>query len=121
MAKEFLTVKEVAQLLSCSVRSIYYNIENGTINAVNLGQRMTRVRRSDIDKLFNFSSPKLLVEEEEPLQYEIDDCYTLTEVRNKYGISEKALYDVVKRNNIPKIKKGWYVYVPKKIINDLLN
>jgi len=52
-AKEFLTVREVAQLLNCSVRSAYYYIENGTISAVNLGQRMTRIKRSEIDKLFN--------------------------------------------------------------------
>jgi len=52
-AKEFLTVREVAQLLNCSIRSAYYYIENGTISAVNLGQRMTRIKRSEIDKLFN--------------------------------------------------------------------
>ena len=51
--KEFLTVREVARLLNCSVRSTYYYIESGTIKAVNLGQRITRVKRSEIDKLFN--------------------------------------------------------------------
>jgi excisionase family DNA binding protein len=51
-AKEFLTVREVAQLLNCSIRSAYYHIESGTIKAVNLGQRITRVKRSEIDKLF---------------------------------------------------------------------
>lgn len=52
-AKEFLTVREVAQLLNCSVRSAYYYIESGNIRAVNLGERMTRVKRSEIDKLFS--------------------------------------------------------------------
>lgn len=51
-AKEFLTVKEVAILLNCSVRTVYYYIESGNIEAVNLGQRLTRVKRSEIDKLF---------------------------------------------------------------------
>lgn len=51
-AKEFLTVREVARLLNCSVRSAYYYIDNGIIKAVNLRQRMTRVKRSEIDKLF---------------------------------------------------------------------
>ncbi|MFI0429222.1 helix-turn-helix domain-containing protein [Mariniflexile sp. HMF6888] len=51
-AKEFLTVREVAQLLNCSIRSAYYYIKSGTISAVNLGERMTRVKRSEIDKLF---------------------------------------------------------------------
>ena len=119
-AKEFLTVKEVAQLLNCSIRTIYYYIENGTINAVNLGQRMTRVKRSDIDYLFKESIISPEIEIRSTVTYKIEDCYTLTEVQKKYGISEKALYEVVKRNNIPKIKKGWYAYVPKTLIDNIL-
>ena len=49
-AKEFLTVRDTATLLSCSVRTAYRLIENGTIKAVNLAERMTRVKRSDLDK-----------------------------------------------------------------------
>jgi excisionase family DNA binding protein len=54
-AKEFLTVKNIATLLNCSIRSVYYNIENGKIKAINLGERIIRVKRSDIDKLFDQS------------------------------------------------------------------
>lgn len=55
-AKEFLTVREVSILLNCSVRSAYYYIESGTIKAVNLGQRITRIKRSEIDKLFEINT-----------------------------------------------------------------
>jgi len=119
-AKEFLTVREVAQLLNCSVRSAYYYIESGTISAVNLGQRMTRVKRSEIDKLFQ-SNGKPLTKEAEPIQYDIKDCYTINEVLGKYSISETALHNLIKRQSIPKIKKGWYAYVPKQIIDKLLS
>lgn len=118
-AKEFLTVREVAQLLNCSVRSAYYYIESGTISAVNLGQRMTRVKRSEIDKLFqNNCQPQSI--EPEPIQYDIKDCYTITEVQNKYRVSESTVYQLINRNSIPKIKKGRYAYVPKQIIDELL-
>ncbi|WP_339728687.1 helix-turn-helix domain-containing protein [Maribacter stanieri] len=50
--KEFLTVKETAILLSCSVKSIYRSINDGRIKVTNLGDRMTRIKRSDIDDLF---------------------------------------------------------------------
>jgi len=50
--KEFLTVREVSQLLNCSVRTTYNWIECGTIKSLNLGQRMTRVKRAEIDSLF---------------------------------------------------------------------
>lgn len=118
-AKEFLTVREVARLLNCSVRSAYYYIESGTIKAVNLGQRITRVKRSEIDKLFE--QPQPIIPQPEQKQFDISDCYNLTEVQDKYGISETALQNLIKRNSIPKIKKGWFAYVPKTVIDKLLN
>lgn len=51
-AKEFLTVKEVASLLNCSIRSVYLHIGKKRIKAVNLSQRLTRIKRTDIDQLF---------------------------------------------------------------------
>lgn len=88
-AKEFLTVREVARLLNYSVRSVYYYIESRTIKAVNLGQRITRVKRSEIDKLFE--QPQPVTPQPEQIQFDIADCYTLTEVQDKYGISKRAL------------------------------
>lgn len=118
-SKEFLTVRDVAQLLNCSVRSVYYHIESGSISAVNLGQRITRVKRTEIDKLFE-TNDKPKVSKYEAIQYDIKDCYNLKEIREKYGISDGALHRVIVRNNIPKIKKGWYAYVPKNFIDKLL-
>jgi excisionase family DNA binding protein len=118
-AKEFLTVREVARLLNCSVRSAYYYIESGTIKAVNLGQRITRVKRSEIDKLFE--QPQPVIPQPEQKQFDIADCYSLTEVQDKYGILETALHNLIKRNSIPKIKKGWFAYVPKTVIDKLLS
>ncbi len=118
-AKEFLTVREVARLLNCSVRSAYYYIESGTIKAVNLGQRITRVKRSEIDKLFE--QPQPVTPQPEQMQFDISDCYNLTEVQSKYGISETAVQSLIKRNSIPKIKKGWFAYVPKTVIDKLLS
>ncbi len=121
-AKEFLTVRDIATLLNCSVRSVYYYIESGTIRATNLGQRITRVKRSELDKLFEQPRPVTPQPESQPeqKQFDITDCYTITEVQNKYGISETAVQDLIKRNGIPKIKKGWFAYVPKTIIDKLL-
>ena len=117
-AKEFLTVRDVATLLNCSVRSVYYYIESGKLKAVNLSQRITRVKRSDLDNLFEQPQP---TPPPVPIQYDISDCYNLTEIQGKYRISEKALHEVIKRNSIPKIKKGWYAYVPKTLIDMILS
>jgi excisionase family DNA binding protein len=120
--KEFLTVPEVARLLNCSTRSIYYHIRSGNINAGNLAQRLTRIRRTDLNKLFEKqqsteAEPKV---EQENLDIQISDCYSLDEVRKKYGISDKALYTLIKRNGLVKLKKGSKAYVPKKLIDNIL-
>lgn len=120
-AKEFLTVREVARLLNCSVRSAYYYIETGTIKAVNLGQRITRVKRSDIDKLFEQPRTPQPIDATEQTNFDFSESYSTLEVRNKYGISESALQNLIKRNNIPKKKRGWFAYVPKTVIDNLLS
>jgi excisionase family DNA binding protein len=114
--KEFLTVREVSRLLNCSIRSAYYYIESGSINSFNLGQRITRVKRSDIDKLFEH--PKVVLPQKVDL--DITECYSISEIHVKYGISETGLQNLIKRHQIPKIKKGWFVYVSKVEIEKYL-
>lgn len=118
-AKEFLTVPEVAKLLGCSVRSVYYFIQKGKISAINLGERMTRVQRTEIDKLFQDNS-KAPIKEPEPKKYEVEECYTLKEVQEKYGVGEATVQQIIKRFNIPRMKLGWYAYVPKEMIDKIL-
>ena len=50
-AKEFLSVKDIALLLGCSTRTAYRLIDKGKIRAVNLSERLTRVKRSELNKL----------------------------------------------------------------------
>jgi excisionase family DNA binding protein len=118
-AKDFLTVRDAAQLLNCSIRTTYRLIEIGNIKAVNLSQRKTIIKRSDIDKLFE--QPQAITPQPEQPQIDILECYTISEVLGKYRISETALYNLIKRESVPKIKKGLYTYVPKSIIDKLLS
>jgi excisionase family DNA binding protein len=50
-AKEFLSVKDIALLLGCSIRTAYRLIDTGKIRAVNLSERLTRVKRSELNKI----------------------------------------------------------------------
>ena len=43
-----------------------------------------------------------------------------TSTSNMYRLSQKALYELIKRNHIPKLKQGKFVYVPKAAIDQLL-
>lgn len=126
-AKEFLSIKEVSQLVGISRRTVYRLIEQGDLKKIKIGSR-TIIKRSSINCLMNREEKvKVPDQQAEGLKdskqagaFDINECYTLTEVQRKYGVSEKALQSIIKRNNIPKMKKGWYAYVPKEFIDELL-
>jgi excisionase family DNA binding protein len=122
-AREFLTVTQVSKLIGCSRQNVYNLINTGKLKATNILLKKTIVKRSDLDKLFkeptNRTQPEGIPETQK--QFNISECYNLTEVQDKYGISEKALNNLIKRNSIPKIKNGWFAYVPKTKIDNLLS
>lgn len=120
-AKEFLTVRDTATLLNISIRSVYYYIENGYIEAVNLGQRITRIKRSALDKLFEKPQPitPQYDNKTDAEKYDLADCYNKEQVKVKYGISESTFRNLMIKNKIPKIQKGKFVYVPKILIDNL--
>jgi excisionase family DNA binding protein len=116
-SKEVLTVRDVSVLLGCSIRTAYRLIDNGTIKAVNLAERLTRVKRSELNKLLE--QPKRQPEPKK-VDFDISECYTISEVQQKFNISSGALYNLIKRNNVPKLNKGKFVFVPKSIIDTLM-
>lgn len=122
--KEFLTVKQVAQLLDFSVRTLYRIINEKKINAVNISQRKTLIRRKDIDALFEKQNPdyEIVIRpvEKNEIQPDIKECYTITEIQTKYNISSGALYNLIKRNNIYKFKVGKFTYISKTDIETIM-
>ena len=122
-AKEFLSVTQVSKLIGCSRQNVYNLINTGKLKATNILLKKTIVQRSDLDKLFEQPRTVAPQPEKQPkqMQFNISECYNLTEVQSKYGISETAVQNLIKRNSIPKIKKGWFAYVPKTVIDKLLS
>jgi excisionase family DNA binding protein len=115
--REFLTVKMAAKLLGTSEKIVYGMIASGKIRSANLSKRKTVIYRQDIDNLFKL--PEIVPGAEK--EADIDDCYHMAEAQAKFSISEKALYDLIKRNNIKKFQSGWYTYVPKKALDQIFN
>jgi excisionase family DNA binding protein len=117
--KEFLTVTETAALLSSSRQTIYNLINAGKIKAVNIKFKKTLISRREVDKLFLMPDAPVIPRIEDEIK--VEACYFIGEIQEKYGISEKALYDLINRHGLPKLKLGKYTYVPKSKIDQLLN
>lgn len=133
-AKAFLSIADTCILIGISRRTVYRMIERGELITGKAGKR-TIIRRSDLEQLL-FEKPRTFTpqpigiaesqkQEKNKLAkgggFEISECYNLSEIQNKYGISETTVQNLIRRNNIPKIKKGWFAYVPKTIIDKLLS
>tara|TARA_R110002126_G_scaffold286314_3_gene437927 strand:+ start:7331 stop:7867 length:537 start_codon:yes stop_codon:yes gene_type:complete len=115
--KEFLSVAEVALLFSCNKKTVYRMIENKTLNAVNLNHRLTKIRRKDIEGIFNTTKPKPNKEN----NLDITDCYSIAEIKAKYKVSDNGLRAMAKRNNLSKTYVQKFAYYSKKEIDTLFS
>jgi len=113
-AREFLTVMQVSKLIGCSKQNVYKLINTGKLKASNILIKKTIVKRSEIDKLFE---EKVKPNKLKPLN--VSDCFSISEVQEKFKVSQSALQKILKRNNVQKMQKGKFVYVSKVIINDI--
>ena len=96
---EFLSPAQCAKLIGVCRRSLYYYLESNSIPCYQFMGK-TRIRRSDIEKLFdqNIEYIKRPAREKNP----ITEFYTSSELIQKFNISNSWLFKVAKENNIPK-------------------
>ena len=113
--KEFLKVNEVAKLFSCSKQTVYRMIKAKEINAVNLHLKATRIRRKDIERLFEQPKSK------QPEVLTPGDCYTMEQLTEKYKVSRNTVYGYGRKHNIKRIKRNSITYYSKADIDNLFN
>ena len=109
--KEFLTPTEVSSFLGVGRTSIYRYIRNGKIKVLRFDGK-TLIRRSDIDKMFDYITVCEInkLKEKTP----ITEFYTTAEIKEKYGVKESWIFKVAKDNNIPKTFSRGKTYWSKK-------
>lgn len=113
-SKEYISVRELAVLLGCGKDTIYRMIKNNEIKAINLNKKLTRIRRKDVEGLFETkSTPK----PKTPLT--IENCYYMEEITSKYKVSRNTVYSLASKHNIRKLKKDKYSLYSKADIDKL--
>jgi predicted DNA-binding transcriptional regulator AlpA len=117
---EYLNTQKVALLLGVSRNLIYHLINTGKLNAYNLSIRKTILLKKDIDLLFQTRLLLVMPNSELPKIPKTTDCYNMGELHAKFGMSESAIYNLIKRYGIAKFHIGRFTYVTKKSINPFL-
>ena len=120
--REYISVKEAVAMFGVERNTLYRLIKSGRIPAVNIGTRIIRIKRSDMENRF-LTRPESIAEKERPIpklySMEPEDCYTITQVCEKYHINDSSVWAHVRKYSIPSRQIGNYVYVPKQEIDNL--
>lgn len=120
--REFISVKEAVAIYGVERQTLYRLLRKGIIPCINIGERMTRIRRADLESMFP-KRPVAQAIKEAPLpklySLEPEDCYTIGEVCEKYHINDSSVWTHVRKYSIPSRQIGNFVYVPKEEIDKL--
>ena len=119
--RPYISVAEAVALFGISRNSLYRLINNGTIPAINMGQRLTRISRAHLEASFPLieEQPKELPVTPASFKFDESDCYTIGQITDIYGVSESTVYKAIRKQSIPSWQRGNYVYVPKVEIDKL--
>ncbi len=119
--RPYISVAEAVALFGVSRNSLYRLINNGTIPAINMGQRLTRISRAHLEASFPLieEQPKELPVSPASFKFDESDCYTIGQITDIYGVCESTVYKAIRKQSIPSCQRGNYVYVPKVEIDKL--
>lgn len=126
ISKDITKRNEIACSSTSYTLFVFYGlilmIRRGQIPSINIGTRLTRINRKDLEKMFvKRPIAKHIKETPLPKKYSLEpeDCYTIGEVCEKYHINDSSVWAHVRKYSIPSRQIGNYVYVPKEEIDNL--
>ena len=121
-SREFISIPEATIMFGISKDTLHRLIKRGIITGVNLGVRLTRVKRLDLENLFSsVEIPNNSKEIPEKPNFEVGNCYTISEASAKFHADPSTVYNAIKRNKIPTKQVGSFVYVPKNLIDEIFD
>lgn len=120
-SRDYIKVSEAYALFDISRYTLYMLIRKGTVSYVNAGEKMIRVSKEELMKMFPLRKEQLKNVKSEPKLYSLEpeDCYTIGELCKKYHMNDSTAYTQIRKYSIPTRQIGNYVYVPKKEIDEL--
>lgn len=117
----YISVPEAIALFGVAKSTLYRLVRQKRIPAINLGTRLVRIDRAAIEEMFPIRQTPLKKEKPTAKLYSLEpqDCYTIGEIAQKFGISDSTVYKHIRKFSIPTRQIGNYVYAPKNEIDNL--
>ena len=107
-----------------SRETLYRLIRTERIPYINIGTRLIRLQRADLEERFEHRSA-VLAKETKPLpklyRLEPEDCYTVSEVSELFKVSASTVYSAIRRYSVPMRQISKNVYIPKIEMNNIFD
>lgn len=123
-SQEYLSVKQAVSMYGVSRETLYRLIRTERIPYINIGTRLIRLQRADLEERFEHRSA-VLAKETKPLpklyRLEPEDCYTVSEVSELFKVSASTVYSAIRRYSVPMRQISKNVYIPKIEMNNIFD
>ena len=114
-SKEVLSIKDAATYLDVSRQTIYNWLNNGIIVGKRMTNRKVFILKSDLLTLFEsnqvYEKPKAIERKT------ITEFYTIQEIKDKFNVGNTWVFNIIKKNKIPKTQCHGKTQVSKKHID----
>ena len=118
--RPYISVPEAIAIYGVAKSTLYRLIRQGHIPAINLGTRLLRIDRQKLESIFPIRQEQKK-EESQPMLFDLslENCYTISEVAEKYNLSIPTVSNHIRKHGIPMRHQGKSIYVPKTEIHKL--
>lgn len=118
--RPYISVPEAIAIYGVAKSTLYRLIRQGYIPAINLGTRLLRIDRQKLESIFPIRQEQKK-EEPKPMLFDLsfENCYTITEIAEKYDLSLTTVCNHIRKYGIPMRHQGKSIYVPKTEIDKL--
>ena len=118
--RPYISVPEAIAIYGVAKSTLYRLIRQGHIPAINLGTRLLRIDRQKLESIFPIRQEQKK-EESQPMLFDLslENCYTISEVAEKYNLSIPTVSNHIRKHGIPMRHQGKSIYVPKAEIHKL--
>ena len=120
-SRDYISIPEAEALCGVSKTTLYRLVRKGEIHSINIGQRLTRIKKSELLEHFPLREEPINRQIALPKLYnmEPENCYTIGEICKKYKINDSSVWAQVRKYGIPSRQIGNFVYVPKEEFDKL--
>lgn len=109
--KPYLSIAEAGRLLGLSRQTIYRYIYSGTLRAYRISSQRSIVRREYIEQML---AERPYEKRQARREVVLTELYTTDEACKAYDISRTTLFEIAKRENIPRTNKRAKTYWSKR-------